>query len=58
MRWGWRTPGQTVSLGRLSFGPEIARRYLGADGTGYEPLVRSSANGTSSVSAQARPFRL
>ena len=36
---GVAIPGQTVSLGRLSFGPEIARRYIGADGTSYEPLV-------------------
>ena len=28
-----------LSLGRLSFGPEIARRFIGADGSTYEPLV-------------------
>ncbi len=32
-------PSQTVSLGRLSFGPEIAYRFTGTDGTRYEPLV-------------------
>lgn len=32
-------PSQTVSLGRLSFGPEIAYRVLRADGTIWEPLV-------------------
>jgi hypothetical protein len=32
-------PGQTISLGRLSFGPEIARRFIGSDGTAYEPLA-------------------
>ena len=36
---GVAIPGQTVSLGRVSFGPEIARRYIGADGTTYEPLA-------------------
>jgi len=32
-------PGQTVALGRLSFGPEIARRFTGADGIIYEPMA-------------------
>jgi outer membrane autotransporter protein len=36
---GTTIPGQTLSLGRLSFGPEIARRFTGADGTSYEPLA-------------------
>lgn len=36
---GVAIPGQTVSLGRLSFGPEIARRFIGADGTIYAPLA-------------------
>lgn len=36
---GVAIPGQTLSLGRFSFGPEIARRFIGADGTTYEPLV-------------------
>jgi hypothetical protein len=31
--------GQTVSLGRLSFGPEIARRFTGAGGIIYEPMA-------------------
>ena len=62
-------PGQTVSLGRVSFGPEIARRYFGADGTAYEPLLAltgewdfdrpdvASINGLP-VSAQALHARL
>ena len=32
-------PSQTVALGRLSFGPEFAYRYMGADGTIYEPMI-------------------
>ncbi len=32
-------PGQTVSLGRLSFGPEIARRFIGGGGVTYEPMA-------------------
>jgi hypothetical protein len=32
-------PSQTVALGRLSFGPEFAYRYISADGTIYEPHV-------------------
>ncbi len=36
---GVAIPGQTLSLGRFSFGPEIARRYIGDDGTSYEPLA-------------------
>ncbi|MGA7972355.1 MAG: autotransporter domain-containing protein [Pseudolabrys sp.] len=36
---GAAIPDQTVSLGRLSFGPEIARRFVDADGTYYEPMA-------------------
>jgi len=36
---GMAIPSQTVSLGRVSFGPEIARLYIGTDGTTYEPLA-------------------
>lgn len=32
-------PSQTVALGRFSFGPEIARRFIGNDGIIYEPMV-------------------
>jgi Autotransporter beta-domain len=37
-------PAQTVSLGRLSFGPEIARRFVAADGSIYEPLIALTGN--------------
>jgi hypothetical protein len=36
---GVAIPSQTVALGRMSFGPEIARRFIGSDGTAYEPMV-------------------
>ncbi len=36
---GFLIPGQTVSLGRLSFGPEIARRFVAANGVVYEPMA-------------------
>jgi outer membrane autotransporter protein len=36
---GARIPAQTVALGRLSFGPEIARRFVTAGGMVYEPMV-------------------
>lgn len=36
---GFLIPSQTVSLGRLSFGPEIARRFVAANGVVYEPMA-------------------
>jgi outer membrane autotransporter protein len=36
---GFLIPSQTVSLGRLSFGPEIARRFFAANGMVYEPMA-------------------
>lgn len=36
---GVTIPAQTVELGRLTFGPEIARRFVAADGATYEPFV-------------------
>ncbi len=41
---GVQIPAQTVSLGRLSFGPEIARRFVAADGSIYEPLLALTGN--------------
>ena len=29
-------PAQTIALGRVTFGPEIAQRYVALDGTNYE----------------------
>jgi hypothetical protein len=37
-------PSQTVSLGRLGAGPEIAYRIVGRDGTTYEPHAAIKAN--------------
>ncbi len=36
---GFLIPSQTVSLGRLSFGPEIGRRFVAANGVVYEPMA-------------------
>ncbi len=36
-------PDQTVSLGRFSFGPELAYRYLADNGTVLEPLISMTA---------------
>jgi hypothetical protein len=36
---GFFIPSQTVSLGRLSFGPEIARRFATANGVVFEPMA-------------------
>ena len=36
---GFLIPGQTVSLGRLSFGPEIGRRFVAANGMVFEPMA-------------------
>jgi outer membrane autotransporter protein len=34
---GFAVPSQTVSLGRMSIGPEVAYRFFGANGVMYEP---------------------
>jgi hypothetical protein len=41
---GIAIPSQTVSLGRLTFGPEVSYRFIDASGASFEPLAALKAS--------------